>query len=532
MNAVAVVECGKPVVVILPSILDPFNNKRGERETQRRKPPLREHAGTHLHQNSCLDWVVITRVLSAPSALNMTGSSLDFDGVTYEVDFRPNMPALFYENIKPIQEEPPGTSSDTSTTSTPSSGDSNSDEDDVVGDVMKNTKKNRFGLTLPSKLKKKLKSRTNKKVKGKSKMASLLSTSATEPSQSLIQKWKGGIGYKKLKDPEESSGSLFAGRLEEGTITKLATIQESSVPQEEPSTPRKCTQNLVVEERTEPRKKRNWKLVKRFLKKLKNKDTESSSQSSVADTASTSSSSPRTHIVEESYDVIRDDTEVAMASEEDTFFSLTSSEPITTTTQPSLPSNSSKVLPPSLTLVRPSSVARQASGAANFVWNGSVQLPIQEVDYPSDEEDSSVDSIIVSPVPSPPSGNPRKKILNYKKAGKAKKKTASVKKAPVNSVAASRWNVWALLLATVLCALSVWQKCIRLPRRDVSNFAVASQLNSDVASISFLVSQGEGSEMKEDSEWPYDECSLPSKTPVSSFDEHGFLDCAYDNFYF
>ncbi|CAJ1939185.1 unnamed protein product [Cylindrotheca closterium] len=429
-------------------------------------------------------------------------------GVTYEVDFKPNTAILAYP-------------SESSSITVSSLGDT------IVGDVQKKKQKGRsFGFSLPSKLKKKFTSRTNKKIKGKAKMASLKSAAAaaSEPSKNLIRKWNSTSSWN--YEPLESSGSLFAGRLEDDNvnINSLPTVPEESSerlqPQESSSSSssfrlnkNKTTQNEVVQENI-PKKK--WKRLKRLLTKFKN---HKSSQSSVADTASTTSSPSPPPRVESLDAALRDDTEVALASADDTFFSI---PPETTTC---LPSHKTP-LPPSLTLVRPSSVARQAS-AANFV-----NMMPQEVEYPSDEEDSSVDSI-VSPVPcgSPPR---TKKILNYKKNVKVannKKKT----KAPVvvaksstatttaTVVALRRWNVWALLLVAVLCALSVWQAWFALPREAVSEPVIS--LVSSGANISYV---GECYYYKVDGrdEWPWDEYEARS-VYSTMFDENGVLDCSF-----
>eukprot|EP00526_Cylindrotheca_closterium_P011904 CAMPEP_0113616006 /NCGR_PEP_ID=MMETSP0017_2-20120614/8006_1 /TAXON_ID=2856 /ORGANISM="Cylindrotheca closterium" /LENGTH=464 /DNA_ID=CAMNT_0000525285 /DNA_START=331 /DNA_END=1725 /DNA_ORIENTATION=+ /assembly_acc=CAM_ASM_000147 len=462
--------------------------------------------------------------------------TVDIDGITYQVDFQPNTATLIYEmSQRTIQEEPL---------------------------KKKQKKKSRFGLSssLPSKLKKKLKSRTNKKIKGKSKMAALKSA-AIEPSKNLIKKWKANSSSHNKYQDLESSGSLFTGRLEDdGDINLPSIFQESCELQQEKTTAfhhHRITQNEVVEEKQKKATKKRWKRVKRFLQN-KFKNTKSS-QSSVADTASTTSSPTRT-MVDSSNDVVavaalRDDTEIALASAaagDETFFSLPSTTEHPESEQ-SLPSSSEykASLPPSLTLVRPPSVARQAR-AANFVFNGRI-----EVEYPSDEEDSSLsvdDSVIVSPVPChhpPTDGSPRKKILNYKK-----KKTATIKtteKAQVvvvqptrTTVVASfrRWNVWALLLVAALGALlSVWQAWFALPQEDVSSESVASLVISG-ANISYydLQAAGLGEEYyyyennmimttmeDSDKEWPWDECEAPVCSML--FDENGALDCSYPTFF-
>lgn len=448
-------------------------------------------------------------------------SPVMLDDAAYQVIFQPNMAFLIHEHPELFHKEAFGSSSCDRNSSTCSLADSTNREDDAVGDAKKKTKNKRFGLPLPTKLKKKLKSRTNKKRKGKKSKMTSLAKSAVEPSKKLIEKWK-SMSLKKQE--AEFSGSLFAGRLEdEDTISKLPTIREDSYAlQDSPSSPHEngINPNPVADERKLPISKK-WKSVKRFFKNLK------SSRNSGADAFTVSTTcSPRTMGDDNSHhdddDASHDLTELALASASDeTFFSLKSE--LSTMHQEDLQvsspcSNPSNELPPSLTLVQPpsssSSVARQASCVANIVWNGRVP---QEYDYPSDEEDASVDSMvtptqeessvdsdIVSPVPSPPvipTESPRKKILNYKKTKKTK---AHVVKP--TTVAAFPRNVRALLslVTVVLCALYVWRKCCDLPQ-GVLKLPTTTAAWSLMTSGANILSSKSSFEM-EDSEWPFDEC--------------------------
>lgn len=451
--------------------------------------------------------------------------TVEINGVAYEVYFQPNTATLVYERSQLLE----STSSYTHTSTSSSS----SDDDAVVGDAKKK-QKSRFGFSLPSKLKKKLKSRTNKKIKGKSKMASL-KFDAFKPSKKIIQKWKASSNNNsKYQDLQQFSGSLFAGRLEEDDeITNLPTIHECYALKQASFRSKRTETDGVIQEK---KSKKRLNRISRLLKKLKIRSR--SSQSSVADTASTTSS-PRNNGPS---DALRDDTEVALASEEQTFFTIPVEQP-----SPSSCELSRAVMPPSLTLVRPSSFVARQSRAANFVkFHGSVPCP-HEVDYPSDEEDSSVDSI-VSPVPVPcpiaatntttANGSPRKKILNYKKNKMAKKTKAHVAPAAKKSatvVAASRWNVGALLLVTVIGVLSVWQAWFAMPQMETLKSVAC--LATSGANISYGVGeQFSYKTMVEDKnsdnvEWPYDEYETPVVSS-SIFDENGVLDCSYPTWYF
>ncbi|KAL3942527.1 MAG: hypothetical protein SGBAC_003303 [Bacillariaceae sp.] len=445
--------------------------------------------------------------------------TVEINGVAYEVDFQPNTATLVYERSQLLESTSPST-----LTSSASSSD-----DVVVGDVKKKEKnKGRFNFSLPSKLKKKLKSRTNKKIKGKSKMASLKSA-AFEPSKKIVKKWKASSkNNSKYQDLQQSSGSLFAGRLEEDDeITNLPTVHQSNELKQASFRSKRTETDGVIQEK---KSKKRFKRIGRLLKKLKIRTR--SSQSSVADTASTTSSPRRSN----DHPALRDDTEVALASEDQTFFTIPVEQPL-----PSSYELSKAVLPPSLTLVQPSSsVARQAR-AANFVkFHGSMPCPHDEVDYPSDEEDSSVDSI-VSPVPCPTaatntataSGSPRKKILNYKKnktAKKTKAHSAPAGKTSATVVASSSsssrsWNVWALLLVTAFGVLSVWQAWFALPQMETRKSVAC--LATSGANISYVVGGEQFSynvmvedNNSDDVEWPYDECDDAPVVSSSIFDEY------------